>query len=74
MLGHGVVEACTHVIMDKKLPSGFARLYELKRLDLTAEATVVGGPWRVLFPREVIDAANARLHQFDRPDLVRPSL
>jgi hypothetical protein len=72
MLEKGAVEACTQVIMATKLPSGFGRLYELKRLDLTAEATVVNGPWRALFPSDVIDAANKRLRQFQRPDLVRP--
>jgi hypothetical protein len=72
MLERGAVEACTQVIMATKLPSGFAKLYELKRLELTAEATVVDGPWRALFPREVIDAANKRLKRFDRADLVRP--
>lgn len=72
MLEKGAVSACTQVIMAKKLPSGFARLYELKALQLSAEATTVDGPWRDLFPKEVIEAANKRLKQFERPDLVRP--
>jgi len=71
MLEHGPVAACTQVIMATKLPTGFSRLYELKRLDLTAEAASVDGPWRLLFAPEVITAANARLRQFGRADLVR---
>ena len=72
IIDNGPVQACVRVIMAPTIPPGFGRLAELQRLDLTAEATVVDGPWRVLFEREVIDAANKRLTQFERPDLVRP--
>jgi len=72
MLERGPVEACTQVITSRKLPAGFARLYQMGHLELTAEATTVDGPWRLLFPPEVMSAANKRLEQFNRPDLVRP--
>lgn len=45
----GPVGACVRVIMSAKTPDGFMTLLERKRLDLTAEATVLRGPWRILF-------------------------
>jgi hypothetical protein len=58
--------------MAPKLPEGFGKLFELGRLELTAEAVVVQVPWRALFEQQVIDAANNRLRKFARPDLAIP--
>src|SRR4051812_6561246 len=50
MMGQfGPVEACRKVIVAERPPDGFIKLLELSRLDLTAEATVLRGPWRKLF-------------------------
>jgi hypothetical protein len=65
----GSVAACRKVIMSAKIPDGFMKLWVLKRLDLTAEATVLRGPWRSLFEEEVLAEAMKRLKAYDRPDL-----
>ncbi|HTT84075.1 MAG TPA: hypothetical protein VMF67_11380 [Rhizomicrobium sp.] len=65
----GPKEACVQVIMSAKIPDGFLTLLELKRLDLTAEATVLRGPWKALFESEVLEEARKRLRQYQRPDL-----
>src|SRR2546423_827026 len=51
--------ACRRVIMSQKIPDGFLKLLELKRLDLTAEAAVLRGPWRALFESEVLEEARS---------------
>lgn len=66
---HGPVEACRQVIMSTKIPDGFLRLWELKRVDLTAEATILAGPWKELFGQEILDRARRRLKEYQRPDL-----
>ena len=71
MSKHGPVIACRQVIMSAKLPDGFMKLLLLKRLDLTAEATVLREPWRSLFEDEVLAEAKKRLMAYNRPDLVR---
>ncbi|WP_156464291.1 hypothetical protein [Afipia sp. Root123D2] len=68
----GPVEACLRVIMTDKIPDGFITLLEKKRLDLTAEATILRGPWRVLFQSTELDRARNRLRQYGRPDLAVP--
>jgi hypothetical protein len=65
----GPVGACIRVIMAPKIPDGFLRLLELKRLDLTAEATVLRQLWRALFDPAVLEQARKRLRQYNRPDL-----
>jgi hypothetical protein len=68
----GPVGACVRVIMAPKIPDGFLRLLELKRLDLTAEAVVLDHRWRCLFESKVLEQARKRLRQYDRPDLAIP--
>lgn len=68
---HGAVDACTRVIMPKQLPPGFGRVFELGHLELSVEAIVVNGPWRILFDDNVIEKANKRLREYERPDLTR---
>ncbi len=65
----GAVEACRQVIMVSKIPDGFLRLLELKRLELTAEATVLRGPWQALFSEAVLEQARRRLIAYRREDL-----
>jgi hypothetical protein len=68
----GPVGACQRVILSPRIPDGFLRLLELERLDLTAEATVLRGPWRILFGTDVLEQARKRLRQYNRPDLAIP--
>jgi hypothetical protein len=65
----GPAGACVRVIMSAKIPDGFLTLLELNRLDLTAEATVLRGPWKELFESGVLDRARKRLKDYGRPDL-----
>ena len=65
----GPERACVQVIVGGKIPDGFIRLLELKALELTAEATVLRGPWCALFHDDVIAEARKRLRKFERPDL-----
>ena len=65
---HGPVEACCRVIMDDVLPSGFARLWELHALELTAEYTILHGDWIELFDPAVRRRAEQRLRQYGWQD------
>ena len=56
MAESGPAGACVRVIMSAKIPDGFLKLLELNGLELTAEATVLRGPWKTLF-------------EYKRPDL-----
>lgn len=70
MMGRlGPVEACRRVIVSDTPPDGFLTLLEKKRLDLTAEATVLRGPWRALFDESLLARARKRLTTYERPDL-----
>jgi len=60
------------VIVAAKPPDGFITLLELERLDLTAEATVLRGPWKALFEEQILALARKRLTQYERPDLANP--
>jgi len=53
----------------KKIPDGFLTLFEKQRLDLTAEATVLRGPWKALFQSHELETARERLRKYGRPDL-----
>lgn len=66
----GAVGACISVVVASRIPDGFLKIFELGRLDLSVERTVLDGPWRVLFSDEVIAAAKKRLRQYGRPDLI----
>jgi hypothetical protein len=71
LTGIGAVAACRTVIASTKIPDGFLRLLNLRRLELTTEATVLGGPWKVLFEDEILEAARHRLRLYKRPDLAK---
>lgn len=47
-----------------KLTTGFQRLLDHDRLDLSVEAVVLEEPWSQLFTKEELDTARARLEQF----------
>lgn len=68
----GPVGACRRVLMTSKIPDGFMVLLEKQRLDLTAEATVLRGPWAVLFTADELQQARQRLRTYNRPDLADP--
>jgi hypothetical protein len=69
MAESGPVGACVSVIMSSKIPDGFLTLFQKQALELTAEATVLRGPWKVLFEESVLDRARQRLRKYERPDL-----
>ena len=68
MSKHGPVAACRQVIMASKITDGFIRLLELKRSELTAEATVLRGPRQALFSEAVLARARGRLVAYGRED------
>jgi hypothetical protein len=52
-------------LINSATPSeGFARLYELGRLDLSVEALALQPEWRDLFTREEQTKARARLYEY----------
>jgi hypothetical protein len=64
---HRVVDACRRVIMElpaHQAPSGFSKLWELHRLDLTAEDTVLRVKYHPLFECSLRKRAAARLGHF----------
>ncbi len=52
------------LIMSKSPSSGFTRLWELKRLDLTVEALALSDRWRYLFSQQELERAESRLGQY----------
>jgi hypothetical protein len=72
LAANGPIDACVKVIMSRKIPDGFLVLLEKKRLELTAEATVLRGPWKALFDPPVLNEARQRLQKYGRPDLALP--
>lgn len=67
---HRPVGACIRVITKEPPPEGFAKLWELDHLELTAERAILDGPWCHLFPTQVRERAKRRLRQYKRPDLI----
>ena len=60
---HGGVEAARRLIRGSAT-SGFEKLWENKRLDLSVEALVLDPKWRMLFTSDECDLARRRLKQF----------
>lgn len=61
----GGIEAARDLI-DRQTPSsGFTRLWELKRLDLSVEALATSNEFRSLFSDEHIDIATKRLVEYE---------
>lgn len=66
---HGGVEAAKQLIMAAELHEGLVRLWELGRLDLSAEALVLREKYRVLFTDEERARARKRLRELNyEPD------
>jgi hypothetical protein len=58
----GGLATAKYLINSEQPSEGYARLFELGRLDLTVEATVVGNAkWHSLFSQDEIDKARKRL-------------
>jgi hypothetical protein len=66
----GSVQTCIRLITSNTVPVGFSVLWEKGRLDLTAEAAVLSGPWKALFDASVLKCAEERLRNCGRPDLI----
>ena len=66
---YGTVGACKKVVMSRNVPGGFTWLLKNEHLDLSVEATILRGPWRVLFGVDVLDRARSRLEKHGRKDL-----
>jgi hypothetical protein len=60
----GALVTARRLIMSATPSSGFTRLWELKRIDLTVEALVSREPWRRLFLEIELDRAQRRLKQY----------
>lgn len=60
----GAFPTAKHLIASAQPSSGFRRLWELKRLDLTVEALVLREPWRQLFSPAELERAQRRLNQY----------
>lgn len=69
MAESGPVGACQRVIMSARVTDGFTKLWDKDRLELTAEAIILQGPWKALFEPEVLEKARKSLRKYDRPDL-----
>jgi len=61
----GALSTAKRLIMSRSPSSGFTRLWELKRLDLTVEALALRDPWRRLFTEGELQTARQRLNQLD---------
>jgi len=60
----GGLQTAKELLRKKDISSGFTKLYECKRLDLTVEALVLRNPWQQLFTEEEKEIAKKRLEEF----------
>jgi hypothetical protein len=60
----GALPTAKRLIMSSAPSSGFTRLWELNRLDLTVEAIALRKPWRLLFTEVELERAQRRLRQY----------
>ncbi len=63
---HGGVETARRLIRGSST-SGFEKLWENERLDLSVEALILRPEWGMLFTDDERDLARRRLHQFNYP-------
>lgn len=61
---HGGYEAAIILIHKDEVTSGFTKLWELKRLDLSAEALILRRKYRGLFNEEERQICRQRLEQY----------
>lgn len=59
-------EVAVRLVQSGELQSGFRRLAEMARLDLSLEAIMLNEPFCTLFARELLDAARWRLAEVER--------
>jgi len=57
----GGLSTAKKLINSPKYSEGLTRLWELKRLDISMEATVLQQPWRELFTKEDLKKASEKL-------------
>jgi hypothetical protein len=55
--------ATAHVLLAGRPSDGFAKLWELKRLDLSVEAVALQEPWRTLYSNQELRTAERRLRE-----------
>jgi hypothetical protein len=60
---HGGVNAAKRLLAADEVQSGFTRLYELKRLDMSMEAHVMQEQFQSLFTTSEIEVARRRLDE-----------
>jgi hypothetical protein len=65
MLSNGGLSAARQLIHSPNVSEGFAKLWELGRLDLTVEATVIQPRWNDLFTDEERQIARSRLKAYE---------
>src|SRR3990170_2101398 len=58
----GAFRGAIELIQNPSFSSGFTKVaVEFKRPELTIEAIVLSGPWKLLFPESILDAARKKL-------------
>jgi hypothetical protein len=60
---YGGFDTAKKLLASNHYPEGLTRLWELERLDISMEATVLGEPWCSLFSSEEIAIAKKRLEE-----------
>jgi len=62
---HGGYETARRLIRASTISSGYVRLYELQRLDLTVEAVIIENlKWHELFSDEELEICRNRLREY----------
>lgn len=59
----GGLATAKKLLASKQHPEGLTRLWELKRLDISMEATLIQEPWCTLFSPEELEVAKKRLKE-----------
>lgn len=59
----GGLQTAKVLLRKDTISSGFTKLYECKRLDLTVEALILRNPWQQLFTEEERKIAKRRLEE-----------
>lgn len=70
--GQGAVATAKALLGDSHIQSGLIRLWDLRRLDISLEATILKPEYRDLFTTEEIRSARERLEKLDWNTTKRP--
>lgn len=65
---NGGLATAKKLLASNHYPEGLTRLWELKRLDISMEATVLQEPWRDLFSPVELAIAEKRLKELGYPN------